>query len=254
MAIRAALVVENLLRREGLRRILSKTSEFEVVELRPPWANLLGALAELEPQVVIADAVVPDGGDIGGVELAIEIARRGGAGVVLVGGEHASVGEARELFELGTDGRGYLLESRLRDGARLVESIRVVAEGGSAFDPWLVDALIAQRRLDTTSPLAHLTARELEVLSEIAAGRSNAAIADSFGVTKRAIERHISSIFRKCALSLDEHDAPRVAVTLLYLRAQLAREQAATLSNDADAIRAESRQRRRRLDSPLRPG
>jgi DNA-binding NarL/FixJ family response regulator len=221
VAIRAALVVENLLRREGLRRLLSRTSEFEIFELEPAEPNLLGAIGEIEPQVVVADAVASGWNEGGGVELAVEIAQRGSAGVVLLGGQDDGPADARALFDLGTRRRGYLLESSLRDGTGLVEAIKLVAVGGSAFEPMMVDAFIAQRRLEDSSPLARLTGRELEVLSEIAAGWGNAAIASSLGITKRAVERHISSIFRKCAVSTDDDRSPRVAVTLLYLDRQL---------------------------------
>ena len=166
-----------------------------------------------------AEVVVVDAAE--GVELAVEIARRGAAGVILVG-EHANVADARALLELGVSGRGYLVESRLRGSAHVVEAIRLVAGGGTVFDPVVAEELVAQRRREDASPLSRLTRREREVLSEVAAGWSNAAIAGSLGISKRAVERHIASIFRKRGLSGAEDESRRVAVTLLYLGSSFA--------------------------------
>jgi DNA-binding NarL/FixJ family response regulator len=246
--VKTAVVVENLLRREGLRRLLARTSEFEIVELAPSEPDLLVALDELRPQVVVADSVSSRPGR-GGVGFAVEIGRRGTAGVVLVG-EHADAAEARALLELGVGGRGYVVEGRLRSSAELIGAIRKVARGGTAIDVVLAEELAAERRRQKASPLSWLTPREHEVLSEIAAGWSNAAIARSFAISKRAVERHIASIFRKCALSIDGGESRRVAVTLLYLRSNLACAEAAKPQDDARALRAEPRRHVRRRELP----
>jgi DNA-binding NarL/FixJ family response regulator len=216
--VKTAVVVENLLRREGLRRLLARTSEFELVELAPSEPNLLVALDELRPDVVVADGVSSRPGR-GAVGLAVEIARRGAAGVILVG-EHANAADARAFLELGVGGRGYVVEGRLRDSAELLGAIRKVAGGGTAIDVVLAAELAVERRRQNASPLSWLTPREHEVLSEIAAGWSNAAIARSLSISKRAVERHIASIFRKCALPIDGDESRRVAVTLLYLQSR----------------------------------
>jgi DNA-binding NarL/FixJ family response regulator len=198
----------------------------------PHEPDLFGTVDGLRFEVVLADA--------GGVEPAVEIAQRGAAGVILVG-EHADVADARALLDLGLSGRGYLVESRLRDGAQVVESIKHVARGGSAFDPALVEELAAQRRGEEASPLSRLTPREREVLSAIAAGWSNAAIARSFAISKRAVERHIASIFRKCHVSTAEDESRRVAVTLMFLRSSLAFAPAESLTDEARMLRADAR-------------
>jgi len=189
---------------------------------------------------VLADAVSSQSGRIGGVELAVEIAQRGAAGVILLG-EHPNVADARALLDLGVSGRGYLIENRLRDSAHVVDAIKQVARGGSAFDPAVVEQLAAQRRGEEASPVARLTAREREVLSVIAAGWSNAAIARSFAISKRAVERHIGSIFRKCDVSTAEDESRRVAVTLMFLRSSFAFAPAEMLTDDARSLRAEAR-------------
>ena len=65
--------------------------------------------------------------------------------------------------------------------------------------------------------MAGLTGREREVLAEIAKGKSNAAIADTLVLTKRAVEKHINSIFLKLNLSYAEDVSKRVKATLLFL-------------------------------------
>jgi DNA-binding NarL/FixJ family response regulator len=69
------------------------------------------------------------------------------------------------------------------------------------IDPEIVDGMLAQRSRALTSPVSELTAREREVLANIAAGKSNAAIASDLYVTRRAVEKHVHSIFVKLALS-----------------------------------------------------
>ena len=85
------------------------------------------------------------------------------------------------------------------------------------IDPKIVESLVAARSRAERSPLNELTARELEVLSEIAQGKSNTAIAESLFLTKRAVEKHINAIFLKLGLT-DAHDASkRVKATLMLL-------------------------------------
>jgi len=101
--------------------------------------------------------------------------------------------------------------------AELMAAIRAVADGGSLIDPKIVESLVAARSRAERSPLNELTAREREVLSEIAQGRSNTAIAESLFLTKRAVEKHINSIFLKLGLADAEDVSKRVKAALLFL-------------------------------------
>jgi DNA-binding NarL/FixJ family response regulator len=138
---------------------------------------------------------------------------------VVVLSQYADPAYVRALFELGSDRRAYLLKERLRDRAALVSAIRSVAASGSAVDPKVVEVLVSARLRDANSPLAELTSREREVLAEIAAGKSNTAIAGSLFLTKRAVEKHINSIFLKFNLGTDADVSRRVKATLLFLAA-----------------------------------
>jgi DNA-binding NarL/FixJ family response regulator len=98
-----------------------------------------------------------------------------------------------------------------------VAAIESVAAGGSVLDAKIVEPLVAAKVRVERSPLAGLTAREREVLAEIAKGKSNAAIADTLVLTKRAVEKHINSIFLKLNLAYAEDVSKRVKATLLFL-------------------------------------
>jgi DNA-binding NarL/FixJ family response regulator len=136
---------------------------------------------------------------------------------VVVLSQYADPSYALALLGSGSDGRAYLLKERVHDRAQLVATIRAVAEGGSVIDPKVVEVLVAAKARADRSPLAELTPREREVLSEIAQGKSNTAIADSLVLTKRAVEKHINSIFMKLGLSDEEVVAKRVKATLMFL-------------------------------------
>jgi DNA-binding NarL/FixJ family response regulator len=121
------------------------------------------------------------------------------------------------LLEAGSARRAYLLKERLHDRAEIASAIQQVADGGSVIDSKVVDGLVAARTRAEDSALADLTPRERQVLAEIAVGKSNAAIADTLVLTKRAVEKHINSIFLKLGLSQTEDTSKRVKATLLFL-------------------------------------
>ena len=113
--------------------------------------------------------------------------------------------------------RGYLLKDRLGSREQLVAAIEQVAAGGSVIDPQVVERLVKARNRDEASPNRLLTPREHQVLAEVATGKSNAAIAGSLGITKRAVERHIGAIFSKLNLRDEAEASRRVTATLLFL-------------------------------------
>jgi DNA-binding NarL/FixJ family response regulator len=139
---------------------------------------------------------------------------------VLVLSQHTEPAYALALLESGAEGRGYLLKERLHDRAQLVAAIEAVAGGGSVIDPAVVDVLVGARARAERSRLAELTPREREVLAEIAQGKNNAAIAESLVLTKRAVEKHINSIFLKLGLSEAEDVSKRVTAALAFLAAE----------------------------------
>jgi len=121
------------------------------------------------------------------------------------------------LLEGGSDGRAYLLKDRLGSRSQLLSTIETVASGGSVIDPKVVETLIHAESGQTHSRLGSLSPREREVLVEMARGASNASIADALGLTKRAVEKHINSVFAKLELPVTPDSSRRVRAVLLFL-------------------------------------
>jgi DNA-binding NarL/FixJ family response regulator len=137
---------------------------------------------------------------------------------VVVLSQHADEGYVLELLRDGTDGYGYLLKERVGDRSELLRALRETSRGGSVIDSLLVEALVGRRRAEARSPLAELTARELDVLRLMAEGRSNAGIAEELSLSESSIEKHISVIFSKLGLSEEPQLHRRVAAVVTFLR------------------------------------
>jgi DNA-binding NarL/FixJ family response regulator len=137
-------------------------------------------------------------------------------GVVVIS-QYVSPHYALKLFEHGSAGRAYLLKERVGHRIQLLEAIREVAAGGSVVDPKVVDVLVEARMRAKNSLLSRLSTREREVLAGVATGASNAAIAESLFLTKRAVEKNINSLFAKLDLTDDKSTSRRVQAALLFI-------------------------------------
>jgi DNA-binding NarL/FixJ family response regulator len=215
--IRVALAEDNVLVREGLVQVLSTSGEFEVVAACEGPAELLEAVDGDDVDVVVTDVRMPPSQSDEGIRLAGQLRDSHPDIGVVVLSQYASPSYALHLFEQGSHRRGYLLKERVSDRAQLAAAIRSVADGGSVIDPKIVDTLVAAKARHERSALADLTPRERQVLAEIAEGKSNAAIAESLVLTKRAVEKHINAIFLKLDLAYAEDVSKRVKATLLFL-------------------------------------
>jgi DNA-binding NarL/FixJ family response regulator len=243
-------VVRDLLVREGLVRVLSELPEFEFAALRPDDPRLPAAVVDADRQVVIMDVGWTSSARDASLEFAVAIVRQSSTVGLIALSIEPDLDVARALFERGVAGRGYLLHDRLREHQQLAAAIREVAAGGSAIDARIVAALIEQNRLDESSLVSRLTDRQTEVLIEVARGKSNGAIAQTLGVTKRSVEHHIAEIFSRLDL-LDKDDASRrVTATLLLLRETMASQPAKTLQEGARALHEEARLARERRTCP----
>jgi DNA-binding NarL/FixJ family response regulator len=138
---------------------------------------------------------------------------------VLVLSQYIEEEYAFELLSEGVEGLGYLLKERVSQVDELVGALQAVARGGSALDPKVVEGLMARKTSQASSPLQALTERELEVLKELAAGRSNAATASALFMSDRAVEKHISSVFQKLDLTQESDVNRRVMAVLVFLEA-----------------------------------
>jgi len=138
-----------------------------------------------------------------------------GIGVVVLS-QHTDESYARALFHDGSAGLGYLLKDRVGDLEDLIRGLQEVASGGSVVDPLIIDTLVARQQTRASSPLASLTPRELDVLREMAQGKTNAGIERSLFLSESTVEKHVNAIFAKLGLSA----APvhrRVVAVLAFL-------------------------------------
>jgi DNA-binding NarL/FixJ family response regulator len=212
-----ALADDSLLVREALERILEREPAVELVASCGDAAALFAAVERERPAVVITDVRMPPRFEDEGIALARQLRRsHPGVGVVVLS-QYADPRLGLTLLEEGSDGRAYLLKERVHDRRQLIAAIETVAHGGSLMDARVVEAMLEQRRRDAASPLSELSPRELEILGEIAQGKSNARIADELVLTKRAVEKHINAIFLKLGLSHAEDVSRRVKAALIYL-------------------------------------
>jgi DNA-binding NarL/FixJ family response regulator len=217
MPLRIVVGEDNLLVREGITRLVSSAPDLDVVAACEDFDGLLASIEQEAPDVVLTDIRMPPTSTDEGIRLASQLRESHPRVGVVVLSQYSAPGYVLALFDGGSDRRAYLLKERIRDRATLVSAIRSVAAGGSSVDPKVIDVLVSGREGDANSPLSELTPREREVLGAIAEGQSNMAIADSLFLSKRAVEKHINSIFLKLKLGDAGDISRRVKATLMFL-------------------------------------
>ena len=217
MNVRIVVAEDSLLVREGIVKLLGTQPDIDIVALCADLPELLAAVEEHLPDAVLTDIrMPPDNNDEGIVAASIIRDRHPNVGVVVLS-QYVEPTYAIALFDGGSQGRAYLLKERLSDVEQLVQAIHQVTTGGSVIDPQVVESLVDARSRSHHSPLEHLTPREMEVLSEIAQGKNNAAVAASLVLSERAVEKHINSLFAKLGLGEEPAVHRRVKAVLLYL-------------------------------------
>ena len=217
VTIRVVVAEDSLIVREGLQQLLAASPNVDVVAAYGDVQAVLDAVDRDRPDVVLTDIRMPPSNTDEGIRLANHLREgRPSTGVVVLS-NYAEPPYVLALLESGSARRGYLLKERLHDRGQLVSAIETVARGGSVIDPKIVEVLVEANARTDSSPLAELTPRERDVLAEMAEGKSNAAIAESLVLTKRAVEKHINSIFMKLGLAASEDVSKRVKATLLFL-------------------------------------
>lgn len=220
MAIRVVLAEDNYLVREGVAKLIAGEDDLELCAACADYDSLLAAFETERPDVVITDIRMPPTGTDEGIRAANELRKRSPDTGVVVLSQYSEPAYALSFLEEGSRGRAYLLKERVSDIDQLADAIREVARGGSVIDPEVVDALVTARAKPAGSPLRLLTPRETEILSEMATGKNNAAVAGALILSERAVEKHINSIFSKLGLSQEPDVHRRVKAVLLFLSAQ----------------------------------
>lgn len=221
--LRVVIAEDNYLVREGTRRVLEDTGEVEVVAAVGTADELMDAVARLRPDALVIDIRMPPGHHMEGIQAAHEIRSRSPVVGVVVLSQHADATYAFELLKNGTGGLAYLLKDRVADPEELVRALREVCAGRSVIDSQVVEALVEHRARMATSPLADLTRRELDVLREVAQGRTNAGIARALHLSDSAVEKHLTVIFSKLGLCQEAEVHRRVGAVLAFLESGSAR-------------------------------
>jgi DNA-binding NarL/FixJ family response regulator len=213
--LRAVVAEDQALLRVGLTRIL-EASGFTVVAAVDNAPSLTRALEDPDVDIAVVDVRMPPSFATEGLVAAIEARRSRPAFPVLVLSQYVEPLYARELLASGEGAVGYLLKDRVADVDGFVASVRQVAGGGTVLDPEVVAGLVSGAGRD--QPLARLTPREREVLTLMAEGRSNAAIAARLFVSEKAVGKHTNSIFAKLDLPQAHDDNRRVLAVLAWLQ------------------------------------
>jgi DNA-binding NarL/FixJ family response regulator len=213
--VRVVIAEDSVLLREGIARLLIDAG-WEVVGRVDNGPDLVNAIVEYRPDVSIVDVRMPPRFSDEGLRAALEARRQVPGTAVLVLSQYVEEQYAGELLASNPEGIGYLLKDRVADVADFVAAVRQVAQGGTVLDPEVVAQLLTRRRRGDL--LETLTAREQEVLTLMAEGRSNTAIAERLYVGEGTVEKHVSSIFAKLGLPATESDHRRVLAVLAYLR------------------------------------
>jgi DNA-binding NarL/FixJ family response regulator len=215
--IRVVVAEDNYLVREAVVRLLDASPEIEIAGACEDFDQLLATVEAEQPDVVVTDIRMPPTGTDEGVRAAKQMREEHPEIGVVVLSQYVEPAYALELLDAGSERRAYLLKERVSDVDQLLRAIQEVARGGSVIDPKVVEALVTARSRRADSRLEYLTPREQEVLAEMAQGRNNAAVANALGLSERAVEKHINSVFSKLGLSEEPDVNRRVKAVLLYL-------------------------------------
>ena len=212
--MRVVLAEDLYLLRRGLEGLL-EAHGFAIAASVDNAPGLLRALVDEKPDVAVVDVRLPPGFTDEGLKAAIEARRRVPGLPVLVLSQYVEQLYARELLADQAGAVGYLLKDRVFHDDQFTDAIRAVARGGTVMDPEVVRKLMA--RHGRGQPGGRLSPREREVLSLMAEGRSNSAIAQRLFITGKAVGKHTTSIFAKLGLPPSEDDNRRVLAVLSFL-------------------------------------
>jgi DNA-binding NarL/FixJ family response regulator len=213
-SIRVAIAEDSVILRDGLVQLLADRG-FEITAAVAEAAGLREAIERDCPDVAVIDIRMPPTFTDEGLRAAIELRREHPGLAILLFSQYIETRYAADLLADDAAGIGYLLKDRVADVSDFVEALVRVASGGTALDPEVVTQLLgASRRADS---LSGLSSRERQVLSLMAEGRSNAAIATALVVSEGAVEKHVANIFTKLDLPVSQSDHRRVLAVLRFL-------------------------------------
>jgi DNA-binding NarL/FixJ family response regulator len=211
--MRIVIAEDSVLLRAGLTRLLTDGG-FDVVAAVPDAGQLLGAVAEHQPDLAVIDVRMPPTHTDEGIRAALVIGRQYPGVALLILSQYVEESYASDLLSVRTSSVGYLLKDRVAHVPEFLDALRRVAAGGTALDPEVVAQLLVRRRAD---PIDRLTPRELDVLRLMAEGRSNNGIVEALKVSSSAVEKYVTNIFAKLDLPPTDTDHRRVLAVLKFL-------------------------------------
>jgi DNA-binding NarL/FixJ family response regulator len=216
MPIRVVIGEDDVLLREGISRILEGAG-LEVVAQTGDAQDFLRRARAHRPDVAVVDVQMPPNNEDDGLRAALELRSEHPETGVLVLSQHFEESYAVDLIGDHAEGVGYLLKERVGDVSVFIDAVCRVAQGGTALDPEIVGRMLGRRRV--SGPLDELSPRERDVLREMAEGKSNRGIAEALVVSEAAVEKHVTSIFRKLEIEPAATEHRRVLAVLRYVRA-----------------------------------
>ena len=216
--MRVVIAEDNYLVREGTKRLLEESGVVEVVASVSTADELINVVDRLQPDAVITDIRMPPGHHIEGIQAAHAIRERHPEIGVVVLSQYSDAAYAIQLLKSGTDGLAYLLKTRVGDLDELLHALREVIGGRSVIDAGVVQRLVESRTRRSESPIRLLSEREVDVLRDMAEGKSNASIATGLHLSESSVEKYVNSIFSKLGLGEERAMSRRVAAVLTYLR------------------------------------
>jgi DNA-binding NarL/FixJ family response regulator len=214
--VRVVIAEDNVLLSEGLTLLLTRAG-IEVVATVADGPAFVAAAAEHQPDIAIVDVRLPPSYRDEGVHAALAARRARPDLPILVLSQYVEMVYATELLAGDRGGIGYLLKDRVGRVEEFLDALRRVADGGTALDPEIVGRMLGRRR--AAGPLDDLSPRELDVLREMAEGKSNRGIAEALVISEAAVEKHVTSIFRKLGIEGTATEHRRVLAVLRYVRA-----------------------------------
>jgi DNA-binding NarL/FixJ family response regulator len=213
--VRVVLGEDEALLREGLVLLLQRAG-LDVVAAVGDAEVLVDTAVRLRPDVVVTDIRMPPGGQDDGLRAALRLRGRLPRTGILVLSQHVSRQYALDLLAGGSEGVGYLLKQRVAHAGRFVADLRTVAAGGTVLDAEIAAAAVA-RAEQVDDHVARLTPRQREVLSLVAQGMSNAAIAAELVITEKSVVEHVSNVYEALELPQTGGEHRRVLAVLSYL-------------------------------------
>ena len=201
-AITVFLADDSVIIREGVRAMLARDVDVEIVGVAEDYDELVAGASSTAPDVVVSDIRMPPNFQREGIDAAKEIRKRHpGTGIVILS-QFDDPDYAVSLLSEGSAGYAYLLKDRIAEGDQLARAIREVATGGSMLDPVIVSAL-----MNPVRRTGGLTPEDDRLLEQVATGRTIKAIAGVERSTTAAIEARVERLFRQLAEGVSAGEA-----------------------------------------------